>query len=382
MMQVYFDNAATSFPKPETVYKTIDHVLREAGANPGRSGHSMAITASRYIYDTRASIADLLHVPDEKNIIFTSNATDALNIGIKGLLKSGDHVITSSMEHNSVMRPLNKLSKSGVTFTTVRCSASGELNPTDISDTITKNTKLIVLTHASNICGTIIDISAVGRIAKERGIVFMVDAAQSAGVIDIDPIKMNIDMVATAGHKALFGPQGTGVLYVRDGITLDTLKEGGTGSYSESLEQPEDLPDKYESGTLNTPGIAGLGAGVEFILKETLDKIRGKEKELLTHLIKELEKIDEITLYGVCDPERQTSVVSFNVNGRECSDVGYKLDSEYNIMVRVGLHCSPSGHKTLGTYPHGTVRASLGYFNTHDEIDYFLKSIRNLIKKG
>jgi cysteine desulfurase family protein len=381
-MQIYFDNAATSFPKPEEVYATVDHILREVGANPGRSGHRMAIEASRFIYETRVSAASFFNVPDEKNVIFTYNATDALNIGIKGLLKPGDHVITSSMEHNSVIRPLHKLSKKGIPYTVVKCSKLGELDPKDIENAINKETKLIVLTHASNICGTVFDIEAVGSIAKKHGIVFMVDAAQTAGVLDIDVRRMNIDMLACSGHKSLFGLQGTGILYVKDGIDLDTIKEGGTGSHSEAPDQPDEMPDKYESGTLNTPGIAGLGAGIRFIMSKTLENIRSKEVELLTHLLDELRKIDDVTLYGVCDPSRQVNVVSFNIKGMECSQVGYSLDSEHNIMVRVGLHCSPIGHKTLETFPQGTVRVSLGYFNTHEEIDYFIKSINEIIKKG
>jgi len=381
-MQVYFDNAATSFPKPESVYETVNHVMRDVGANPGRSGHKMAIDASRYIFNARAAAAELFNAPDEKNIIFTYNTTDALNLGIKGLLKPGDHAITTSMEHNSVVRPLHKLTKAGVTFTTVTCSKTGKLNPADVENAITDSTRLIVITHASNICGTITDIDAIGKIAKKHGIIFMLDAAQTGGIVDIDVQRSNIDMLACAGHKSLFGLQGTGLLYLRDGLDLETSKEGGTGSYSEALDQPDDLPDKYESGTLNTPGIAGLGAGINFVLKETPEKIRTREMELLSHMLDELKKIDEVTLYGPCDPLKQTSVVSFNIAGMECSSVGYALDTGYNIMVRVGVHCSPSGHKTLGTYPGGTVRASLGYFNTHDEIDYFVNAIKTIIKKG
>ncbi len=381
-MQVYFDNAATSFPKPEEVYQTVDHVMRHVGANPGRSGHKMAIEASRYVYDTRVEAAEFFNAPDEKNIIFTCNATEALNLGIKGLLNPGDHAITTSMEHNSVIRPLHKLTARGVTFTMVHCTDTGELSPADIKGAIRGNTRLIVLTHASNICGTIIDIKAIGEIAKEHGIVFMVDAAQTAGVIDIDLQSMNIDMLACAGHKALLGPQGTGILYIKDGLDIDTMKEGGTGSHSEAPDQPDDLPDKYESGTLNAPAIAGLGAGIKYIKEQTVQKIRGIETELLSHLQKELQKIDDVILYGVCDPSRQTSVVSFNISGMPCSDIGYILDTKYDILLRVGVHCSPWGHKTIKSFPQGTVRASLGCFNTHAQIEYFIKSIKEITKKG
>jgi cysteine desulfurase family protein len=380
-MQVYLDNAATSFPKPEVVYTTIDHVLREVGANPGRSGHKMAIDASRYIYDARVELATLFNVPDEKNIIFTYNTTDSLNIGIKGLLKPGDHAVTTSMEHNSVLRPLHKLNGIGVTFTEVRCKDTGELDPADVEKAINEKTRLIVATHASNICGTIINIDAISEVAKKHGVIFMVDAAQTAGAVNIDLQSSHVDMLACAGHKSLFGPQGTGVLYVRDGLKLDTVKEGGTGSHSESLVQPDELPDKFESGTLNTPGIAGLGAGVRYILSETVDRIREKEMTLVSHILDEFKKMDDVMLYGVLDPKKQTSVISFNVKGLECSEVGYTLDSTYNIMTRVGVHCSPSGHKTLGTFPEGTVRASVGYFNTHEEVDYFINSIREIIRK-
>ncbi len=380
-MQVYFDNAATSFPKPESVYTTAEHVMRHVGANPGRAGHKMAIDASRYIYDARVELAELFNAEDEKNIIFTGNTTDSLNLGIKGLLKSGDHAITTSMEHNSVIRPLHKLTHSGVTYTQVQCSDKGDLDPSDLEKAITKDTKLIVITHASNICGTIIDIEAVGEIARGHGITFMVDAAQTAGVLDIDVQKLKIDMLATAGHKSLFGLQGTAVLYIRDGIEINTAKEGGTGSYSEALDQPEDLPDKFESGTLNTPGIAALGAGVKFIREITTKKIREHEQQLLARTLDGMKKIDGVTLYGHSDPRKQTSVVSFNVDHLTCSEVGHLLDSEFGIMVRVGVHCSPAGHKTLGTYPHGTVRASLGYFNSADEVDYFIRSLTKIAGK-
>ncbi|KXZ40750.1 cysteine desulfurase family protein [Alkalithermobacter thermoalcaliphilus JW-YL-7 = DSM 7308] len=373
---IYLDNAATTFPKPESVYNEVLNCMKNYGANPGRAGHKLALQAGRVIYETRENLCKLFNIRNPMNIIFTYNATDSLNLAIKGFLNSGDHVITTSMEHNSVIRPIKALEKIGVENTIVNCDKYGQLNVEDIKKAIKPNTKLIVTTHASNVCGTLIDIESIGKIAREMGITYLVDAAQTAGVYDIDVEKMNIDMLALPGHKGLLGPQGTGILYIKDGIDLRHLKEGGTGSKSEELTQPHILPDRYESGTPNTPGIAGLNEGVKFILKEGIDKIRKHEEELTEYFIKELEKIESVKIYGPKDVKKQCSVVSINILDEDSSEISYILDSVFDIATRSGLHCAPLAHKTLGTFEQGTVRFSIGYFNTKKDIDKAIQALK------
>ncbi|MDI6703287.1 MAG: aminotransferase class V-fold PLP-dependent enzyme [bacterium] len=376
---IYFDNASTSWPKPEIVYKSMESCMRKC-ANPGRSGHKMSIEAGRIVYNTRELIGELFGVKKPNQIIFTSNGTLALNLGIKGLLKKGDHVITSSLEHNSVMRPLRYLEGKGkIEITVVWCSEDGRLDVKEIEKAIKDNTRLVVITHASNVIGTILPIKEVGRIVKRYNILFMVDAAQTAGVLPINVEDFCIDLLAFTGHKSLFGPQGTGGLYIREGIEIEPLTQGGTGSNSELEVHPDFLPDKYESGTHNTVGLAGLGAGVRFILEEGIENIRNREKELTSFLLKALKDMDEITIYGPKDPELQTSIVSFNINGLESNEAGYVLDQAFDIMTRTGLHCAPSAHKTIGTFPRGTIRFSLGYFNTKEEIDCAVKSLKKIL---
>ena len=297
---IYLDNAATTFPKPDVVYDAVMDCMKNYCANPGRAGHRLSLRAGREIYDTRENLAKLFNIDNPMNIIFTSNATESLNLAIKGLLKTGDHVITTSMEHNSVIRPIMALEKIGVENTIVDCNEEGFLDINDLEKAIKPNTKLIVTTHASNVFGTLIDIKEVGLVAKKNNITYLVDASQTAGVYDIDVKNMNIDILATAGHKSLLGPQGVGILYIKEGIDLDTLKEGGTGSQSEYLFQPQMLPDKYESGTHNTPAIAGLNAGVKYIL-DNIDTIRRKEEELCEYMLRRLDEIKDIKIYGTKD---------------------------------------------------------------------------------
>ncbi len=382
---IYFDSAATSWPKPETVYKAVDHCLREIGANPGRSGHQMSIEAGRIILGVRANLAELLGIEDEVRIVLSFNATDALNLGIKGMLRPGDHVITTSIEHNSVMRPLRALEQKGdIEITVLHCSLEGFVDVTELEKSIKDNTRLVAVTHASNVIGTIQPIGKIGAVLKNYPqTYFLVDAAQTAGIHPIDFDKMNVDMMAFAGHKGLLGPQGTGGLLLAEGMdnVLKPIKEGGTGSESEHEIHPDFLPDKYESGTKNTPGLAGLNAGIEFIMEEGIDKIREHEEALTTRLLNQLREIDEVMIYGPKDATKQTAVVSINIKGLTSSDVGYYLDTEHGIMTRVGLHCAPTTHKTIGTAPDGTVRLSMGYFNTKEEVDYVCKSIKEIIKK-
>ncbi|EOC99415.1 aminotransferase class V-fold PLP-dependent enzyme [Caldisalinibacter kiritimatiensis] len=375
---IYLDNAATSYPKPNIVYETMMKAMKEYGANPGRSGHKLALEAGRGIFETRELLSKLFNIDNPMNIVFTHNATDALNLGIKGLLKPGDHVITTSMEHNSVLRPLKALEKAGVETTIIQCSPTGEIDVADIEKSIKDDTRLIVTTHASNLTGTIYPIREIGEIAKKYGIVYMVDAAQSAGVYDIDVQEMNIDMLAFPGHKGLLGPQGTGGLYIREGLDLHQLKEGGTGSKSNLLTQPDFLPDKFESGTPNTPGIIGLGAGIKYILERGIEDIRNHEKELTKYFIEELKKIQEVKLYGPCNVEKQAAVVSINIGDEDSSEVSYILDNVFNIAVRPGLHCAPLAHKTIGAYEQGTIRFSMGVFNTFNDIEKAVEAVRKI----
>ncbi|MDR7854981.1 aminotransferase class V-fold PLP-dependent enzyme [Tissierella sp.] len=378
---IYFDNAATSFPKPKIVYDEIMNAMVGYGANPGRSGHKLALQASRGVFGTRETISKLFNIKSPMNVVLTFNCTESLNMAIKGVLKPGDHVITTSMEHNSVLRPIVSLEKLGIKNTIVQGDSFGRINPEDIKNCIRPNTKLIVTTHISNLTGTIMDIGAIGEIAKSHGILYLVDGAQSAGVYNIDVDKMNIDMLAFPGHKGLLGPQGTGGLYIREGIEITETFQGGTGSISHSLVQPDVMPDKFESGTPNAPGIVGLGAGIKHIMKIGIDTIREKEEALTKHFIEEARKIVGVKLYGTLEMGSHAPVVALNVKEADSSEVSYILDEEYNIAVRPGLHCAPLAHKTIGTFEQGVVRFSFGYENTHEEIDFAIKALKDIAKE-
>ncbi len=381
---IYMDNAATSWPKPEETLTAMADYNRSVGANPGRSGHRMSVDAGRVILDTREEIADLFGVTNPLRIIFTKNATEALNIAITGLLKPGDHVITSGMEHNSVMRPLRAMERRGVEVSVIPCSSMGELNPDDVDHAIKKATRAIYLTHASNVTGTIIPVTEVGKIAREREVLFCVDAAQTAGVIPINITEMSVDLLAFTGHKSLFGPQGTGGLYIRDGLEseINPLTTGGTGSRSESQDHPDFLPDKFESGTPNTIGIAGLGAGIRFIKGIGIERIRKKEQELTAMLIDGLTAIPGVTLYGCLDPEKQTAVLSFTISGMSPAEIALALDDEFNIMSRPGLQCAPAAHHTIGTFSEGTVRLSPGYFLQKEDIEHCIEAVGVLASRA
>lgn len=377
----YFDNAATSWPKPEEVYRTMDAAMRNYGGNPGRSGHKKALEAARLVYEARETIASFLNAESPNNIIFTANATEALNTAIKGVLRPGDHVITTSMEHNSVARPIYALTKSGVEWDVVKCSKDGTLDPEDVLKAIKPNTRLIAVTHASNVTGTVMPVEEIGRIARERDILFLVDAAQTIGVLDIDVRKLHIDLLAFPGHKGLYGPQGTGGLYVREGVKLQPLKQGGTGSFSEELDQPDILPDMLEAGTLNTPGIAGLAAGVNFLKKMGLHQVRAHERMLAQRFLEGLEKIDGVTVYGCPKKHGEIAVISINLKNLDSSELAFLLDSRYDIQVRPGIHCSPMAHRTIGTIGRGTARFSFSIFNTVDEIEEALSALEEISKE-
>ncbi len=377
---IYFDHAATSWPKPPEMAAAMTHYLGEVGANPGRSGHRMAVESARIVYEAREAIADLFNAPDPLRVTFGANVTEALNLAIRGYLRAGDHVITSSMEHNSVMRPLRALEREGVELTVVRCSPEGFLDPAAVEAAIRPNTTMIVLNHASNVVGTLLPVAEVGHIARQHGLL-LVDAAQTGGAYPIDVQADRIDLLAFTGHKSLYGPMGTGGLVVGERVDvnrMEPLKRGGTGSQSELEEQPDFLPDVYESGTPNGVGLAGLGASARWVLAQGVKTIRAHEKALTQRLIDGLRAIPGVTVYGGLDASRQTATVSFGVAGLEPSEVGLRLDDEYGIMCRVGLHCAPTAHKTMGTFPDGTVRFGLGAMNTADEVDAALEAVRQL----
>lgn len=374
MKTIYLDNAATSFPKPESVYLRIEDVLRRISGNPGRASHRMALEASRVIFGARELAARLIGVSDSSRIAFTKNATEAVNIGLKGLLKIGGHLVTTSFEHNSVAKTSGRLENEGVEVTRVRPDKTGLLSVKDIEAALKKNTKIVCLSHASNVFGTIQPIQEIGRMLRKKGVLFMVDGAQTVGAMPMDMGEMNIDILAATGHKALFGPQGTGFIYVREGIEPEPLINGGTGELDTVLE----MPDRLESGTMNTPGVGGLGAGIEFLLKEGVDKIRAYEEKLLDMLLSGLSGMEKIKIIGSMEASKRAALVAFNIEGKKPAQVGMRLDEEYGIMVRTGAHCAPDAHREAGTHPDGAVRVSPGYFTKETEIETFIKAVRTI----
>lgn len=375
---IYFDNAATSWPKPPTVRAALDDYFGDAGGNPGRSGHRMSIAAARVVENAREALAELFHVIDPGHLVFTQNATHALNLALYGLLRPGDHVVTTSVEHNSVMRPLRHLEALGVELTVVACTPEGMLDLDSLRRALRPGTRLLVTTHGSNVVGTLIPVEAVAALARERDILYLVDASQTAGAIPIDVQEMGLDLLAFSGHKGLLGPTGTGGLYIRKGIVLAPLMRGGTGSDSAHQTQPEFLPDAYESGTLNVAGIAGLAAGVRFLLEIGVEAVQTHERTLVAQFLVRASEIPGITFYGPMDATLQCGVVSFNVAGMMPSEVGLILDQSFGIMARTGLHCAPSAHHTLGTFPAGTVRFGFGWFNTAAEVDVAVEALREM----
>ncbi len=379
---IYLDNAATSFPKPEAVYVEMDKCLRTYCANPGRGSHTMSVTSAITVTTTRERIANLLKIEDNLNISFTKNATEALNIAICGSLSSGDHVITTCMEHNSVIRPLKTLEKyGGVRLSIVSADGLGRVDPQEIRRSINRRTKLIICTLSSNVNGIIMPVEEIGKIARDNGINYLIDASQGLGSIELDINRVHANMVAFPGHKGLLGPQGTGGLYVASQIKLKPLMRGGTGSRSELLYQPEIMPDKLESGTLNTPGIAGLGAGLEFIQKNGIDKIRKKKDELTVRLFDGISRINNIKMFSSGSVEENSGIVAFNFEGVDSTEVSYQLDKQFKVECRAGLHCAPLAHSHFRTLNSGIVRLSVGCFNTNAEVDSVIQSI-NLIARG
>ncbi len=382
---IYFDNAATSWPKPPSVAEAMVHFLDQVGANPGRAAHRRAIESGRIVYDAREAVAELFNAPDPLRVVFGPNVTEALNLALYGLLCSGDHVITSSMEHNSMMRPLRALEQQDVELTVVRCSPEGFLDPGDVQAAIQPNTTMIVLNHASNVVGTLLPVAEMSRVARQHDLLLLVDTAQTGGAYPVDMQTDGIDLLAFTGHKSLCGPMGTGGLIIGERVDvarMEPLKRGGTGSRSEHEEQPDFLPDMCESGTPNAVGLAGLAAGVRWVLGQGVETIRAHEQALTQRLIEGLGAVPGVTVYGGLDATRQTATVSFNVAGLESSEVGLRLDDEYGVMCRVGLHCAPAAHKTIGTFPTGAVRFGLGVFNTANEVDSGLSAVRKLAQEA
>ena len=370
---IYFDNAATTALKPKTVINAVKDAMIKAGGNPGRGGHKMSQAALEIVYSARETAARFFNIDNPERVCFVNNATTALNFGIKGMLKKGDHVIISCFEHNSVLRPVEKLKSMGVSYDILECDEDGVLN--DIENLIKPETALIVINHVSNVTGRVSDIDKIGKSAKKHGIVFMVDASQSAGHIKVDVKKSNIDILALAGHKGLFGPQGTGIFYIREGLTADTVIEGGTGSMSELFTQPFIVPDRFEAGTLNVSGIAGLKAGIEFVEKTGIDNIEFHERALAEIISDGLEKHNNITIYGNHKTSERTGVIGFNIENWDSVTLASFLNDNYGICVRGGLHCSYLAHKTLGTLEQGCLRVSLSIFNTKKEALKFLNAV-------
>lgn len=376
-MSVFLDNAATTFPKPETVYRAMDTTMREIGVAPGRGGYRQAMAAAHLVFDARRALAAFFGVADSARLVFTHSATESLNLAITGLLKPGDHVVSTTMEHNALLRPLLLARSRGVEVTFVAGGKDGIVSENAMAKALRPDTKLVALAHASNVTGTVQPIEAISREAKKCGALLLVDAAQSAGHLPLDVTGMGIDLLAAPGHKGLFGPPGTGILALAPGVELEPILVGGTGGNSTSPDQPLEMPERFESGTMNTPAIAGLKAGVDFLNQTGMESIEKKSKELMAQLISGLRELPGVTVYGPASGPG-VGVVSFTLEGEDPSAIGFLLDQNHDISVRVGLHCAPDVHKTIGSYPTGTVRVSPGFFNSSEDIETLLRALREL----
>lgn len=377
---IYLDNAATSWPKPLGVARAVSNVLTHAVGNPGRTSHRLSMNAALLVQECRENLAQLFGVTNPLRICFTANTTEALNLAIKGAVSPGDHVICSSMEHNSVWRPLTALQKRGVEFSIAQADPFGVVDPASVERLIRPNTRLIVMIHASNVSGTIQLVEAVGRLARDHGILMLLDAAQTAGAIPIDVQAMHIDMLAFPGHKGLLGPQGTGGLYIREGVDLQPLKEGGTGSESNSPQQPACYPDRMESGTLNLPGIAGLNLSLRYLLRRGVEAIALHETRQTQRLLQGLTNIDGVSRYGPALGVERAPVVSFNIHGMDPVYVAAELERRADIACRPGWHCAGLAHRTLGTSESGTVRLSPGPFTRAAEIEKALTAVAEVAR--
>jgi cysteine desulfurase family protein len=380
--RIYLDNAATSWPKPAVVYDAVDRYLRFNGAPAGRGAYGEAVEVERLVNESRKRIATLIGESEPRRIIFTSNGTDSLNLAIHGLLRAGDHVVTTVCEHNSVLRPLRELERiAGVTVTRIECGANGIVEPSDFESAIKSNTKLFALTHAANVTGAIQPAEEIGAIARSHGIRFLVDAAQSIGHIPVLAKQLQADLIAAPGHKGLLGPLGTGVIYIAPGVEelLCATRQGGTGTASENDWQPETLPDKYESGNHNVPGIIGLGAALAYLAEREVADIRQHEQRLTSRLLEGFHSFDNVAIHGPQDAECQVGVVSITIDGYDPQEIATMLDASYSVQVRSGFHCAPLMHSKLGTRDRGgTVRFSIGAFTTSEQIDHAIKAVREI----
>ncbi len=381
MKKIYLDNAATSNPKPPSVISAVNNYLQNICSSPGRGGYFLGLEAGRVVFDTRQKLKQLFNAPSEEYVIFTPNVTYALNFALLGVLKPGDHVITTSMEHNSVIRPLRYLEQTRkIALNIIQCNKKGELDPEQIKKAIKPTTKMIIMTHASNVTGGIMPVETLHDLKEYTDAMLVVDAAQTAGVLEIDFKKLDLDFLCFTGHKALYGPPGTGgmVISPRAAKILAPSVHGGTGSRSDVELQPDFMPDKMEAGTPNTAGIAGLNAGLNFILEKGVENIHQHEMQLTRTFVNGLQQIPGISIWGPKDMDKMVSTVSITVEGRDLSELAFSLDADYGIMIRSGLHCSPLGHKTIGTFPEGTLRFSFGYFNTEEEVIYSIEALNQL----
>ncbi|NLN49527.1 MAG: aminotransferase class V-fold PLP-dependent enzyme [Clostridiales bacterium] len=382
MKYVYLDNGATSFPKAPGVAESISNYILNIGTNVNRGFYDSSYQAENTVFETRELLSELFNFDKSENVVFTKNITESMNVLIKGLLHEGDHIIVSSMEHNAVMRPLSSIS-SMVEYTKADCNELGELNIKNVVDSIKPNTKAIIMTHASNVCGTVLDLEKVGKVCKEHNLFFIIDSAQTAGFWDVDFKRLNADAIGFTGHKSLYGPQGIGGFLVNDKLAkkMNTLIEGGTGSLSDMEIQPDYMPDKFEAGTPNIPGIYGLNASIKYLLKCDVKSIREEEVFLIDKFLEGLLNIKNIKVVGRKDSENRTGVISVDFTNDDNGIVAHSLSKDYGISTRSGLHCAPSAHKTLGTFPRGTVRFSLSCFNTPEEIEYTIDCINKLANK-
>ncbi len=379
-LPVYLDNAATSWPKPPEVIAAMQAYLENGGGSPGRAAHGKSLASARMVYETRDALSSLFNATSPDRVIFTKNATEAINLLLFGFLNPGDHVIVSSMEHNAVMRPLRQLESRGVSLSVAACDSCGRLDPLTIKTALTPRTRLVLLVHASNVTGTLLPIAEVANIAREAGIRFAVDAAQTAGVHPIDVQSGGIDFLTFTGHKSLGGPQGTGGLVIGPDVDLRPLMFGGTGSASESENQPAFLPDKLESGTLNAIGIAGLGASLAALTEFGVENVLAHERKLMKLFRDGLKEMPDIEVYGPENTAESVGVLSLNVASRPCEEVGMELERDFDILTRTGLHCAPAAHRTIGTFGRGTVRFSVSRFNTESDIHAALEALSRIAR--
>ena len=382
MDYIYLDNASTSFPKAPTVATAMSDYITNRGININRGSYALAYDVEDIIYTTRQRLNTLFNGHDPSHVVFTQNVTMSLNMVIKGLLKAGDHVLVSSMEHNAVMRPLTQLLDKGITFDIIPCDKTGSIQLESMDSLIRPNTVAMIINHASNVCGTIQPLESIGPICKAHSLQFIVDAAQTAGVIPIDVKACHIDALCFTGHKGLLGPQGIGgIILTKDmAQTLTPLIAGGTGSFSHLETMPTHMPDAFEAGTLNLPGIIGLNEGLAYIESQGMENIHNHELALTQSFLEGLQSIDGINIVGKQNIQDRTAVVSITIDGMDPASIAYELESNYHIMTRVGLHCAPRAHQTLETYPEGTVRFSFGYANTHKDVETALSALHRIVK--